>query len=152
MKKILLFLTASFSLFAAVPTIYMAPPTTSARSSVEGQPKKEKKAPASTNPLAQIEAAAAAKDAAAKGSTEMMIISPEGRAKDIQAAIKYLKLHAPTSQPKIKLSDGSTISGILSVDVMPGGTIVIFKVNSLKGVQYEIEKIENIDTIVINGT
>ncbi len=157
MKKILLFLTASFSLFATVPTIYMAPPSSSARAAGEGHPwaageghPSEKKAPA-TNPLSQIEAAAA-KDSSSKGSTEMMIISPEGRAKDIQAALQYLKQRAPSSKPSIKLTDGSTISEILSIDVMPGGTILIFKTNSLKGVQYQIEKIENIDTLMINGT
>ncbi len=152
MKKMLLFLAATFSLFAAVPTIYMAPPASSARATAEKEPQKESKAPPSTNPLAQIESGVAAKTASSKGSTEMMIISPEGRAKDIQAAIKYLKLHAPTSKPKIKLTNGSTISGILSVDIMPGGTLLIFKVGSLKGVRYEIEKIENIDTIETNGT
>ena len=155
MKKILFFLTISFSLFAAVPTIYVAPPTSSARAAIEGQPQKEKKSPATITPLSEMEKAAAAanaNNASSKGSTEMMIISPEGRAKDIQAAIQYLHQRVPTSKPTIKLTDGSSISGIISIDVMPGGTILIFKINSLKGVQYQIEKIENIDTLMINGT
>ncbi|QVL57685.1 MAG: hypothetical protein KFB93_01015 [Simkaniaceae bacterium] len=151
MKKTLFFLTASLSLYASVPTIYMAPPSSYAKAAVEGGEEEQKKH-STKSPLAEMEKAAAAKDASIKGSTEMMIISPEGRAKDIQAAIKFLKLHAPTAKPSIKLTDGAIIKGIVDIDVMPGGTLVIFKVASLKGLKYQIVKIENIDTIETNGT
>lgn len=151
MKKILFFLTATLSLYAAVPTIYMAPPATTPKAATEGT-QEQKKPPSHNNPLAEMEAVAAAKDSSQKGSTEMMIISPEGRAKDIYAAIEFLKQHAPTSKPSVKLTNGGTITGIMSVDVMPSGTIIIFKIASLKGLKYQIEKIENIDTIETNGS
>ena len=152
MKKFLFFLTTSLSLYAAVPTIYMAPPVTTGRAAVEKTKQPEQKKPSSTNPLLEMEKAAATKDVSPKGPSEMMIISPEGRAKDIQAAIQFLKQRAPTSKPTIKLTDGSTLTGIVDVDVMPGGTLLIFKLASLKGLKYQIEKIENIDTIMTNGT
>lgn len=145
MKMLPLFLITT-SLFAASPTIYMAPPSDVAKAASEGkQSKLEDK-------LTQEEKTAAAKEASSKGSTEMMIISPEGRAKDIKAAIDFLKKNAPTTKPTLKMSNGSTLTGIMDVDVMPGGTVLIFKIASLKGIQYRIENIENIDSVEVNGT
>ncbi|MCB1071483.1 MAG: hypothetical protein KDK96_00070 [Chlamydiia bacterium] len=152
MKKVLFFLITSLSLYAAVPTIYMVPPAASAKAAVEGTQDEEKKASTQNNPLSEMAKAATAKEASTKGSTEMMIISPEGRAKDIQAAITFLQQKAPTDKPTIKLTNGKTLTGIVSVDVMPGGTLLIFKIASLKGLKYQIEKIENIDTIIVNET
>lgn len=145
MKMLPLFLITT-SLFAVAPTIYMAPPTDVAKAAAEGrQPKLDDK-------LTQEEKIAAAKESSSKGSTEMMIISPEGRAKDIKAAIDFLKKNAPTTKPSIKMANGTTLSGIMEVDVMPGGTVLIFKIASLKGMQYRIENIENIDSVEANGT
>jgi len=152
MKKVFFFFLASLSLYAAVPTIYMAPPAGNAKVVVEGTQEEEKKASTQNNPLSEMAKAAASKETSPKGTTEMMIISPEGRAKDIQAAIKFLQQKAPTDKPTIKLTNGKTLTGIVSVDVMPGGTLLIFKIASLKGLKYQIEKIENIDTIIANET
>lgn len=152
MKNVLFFLLTSFSLYAAVPTIYMAPPAANGKANMEKAQEEEKKVPTQNNPLSEIAKAAASKETSAKGTTEMMIISPEGRAKDIQAAIKFLQQKAPTNKPTIKLTSGKTLTGIVSVDVMPGGTLLIFKIASLKGLKYQIENIENIDTIIANET
>lgn len=142
MKILPLFLVTT-SLFAAGPTIYMAPPSNVAKAAAEGIQ------PAFGEKLTQDEKRAAAKTAA-KGSTEMMIISPEGRAKDIKAAFDFLKKNAPTTKPSIKMINGSTLTGIIEIDIMPGGTVLIFKVASLKGIQYRIENIEKIDSIEAN--
>ncbi|MCB1114927.1 MAG: hypothetical protein KDK71_00530 [Chlamydiia bacterium] len=138
MKKLFPIFFSTLPLLAVSPTIYMAPP--------EATPK------ALNESLSKGEKTAVAKEAAQKGTSEMMIISPEGRAKDIEAAIAFLKKHAPSTKPSIKLTNGSILSGIINVNVMPGGTLLIIQIASLKGVQYQIEKIENIDTIMTNGT
>lgn len=143
--KILPLLFVSTSLFAAGPTIYMAPPSTLPTSSLE------EKSDKSSNKLSKAEKGAAAKKSSSKESNEMMIISPEGRAQDIKAAIEFLKKRSPTAKPSIKMSNGSIISGILDVDVMPGGTVLIFQLASLKGIQYQVENIENINSIEANG-
>lgn len=144
--KILPIILCATSLLAASPTIYMAPPSDTAKAAVEGRQTNLE------NKNSQAEKAAAAKESSSKGSTEIMIISPEGRAKDIKAAIEFLKKRSPTSKPTIKMTNGTTLTGIMDVEVMPGGTVLIFQVTSLKGVQYRIENIENIDSIEANGT
>lgn len=149
MKNVLFFLAASLSLYAAAPTIYMAPPASTA---TLGGKREEKHKTSSPSPLAEMEKAAASKESSTKGSGEMMIISPEARAKDIQAAIKFFQQKVPTDKPMVKLKNGATISGIIEVDVMPGGTLLIFKITSLKGLKHQIENIENIDTVIVNGT
>ncbi len=83
-----------------------------------------------------------------KGPSEVMIISPEGRANDLKAAIEYLKKNNPSAKPSVKLTSGTEITNISDVDVMPGGTLLIFKVGTLKGVQYKVVKIEEIDSLV----
>lgn len=35
----------------------------------------------------------------------------------------------------------------MDVDVMPGGTILIFKISSLKGIQYKVVNIEEVQSI-----
>jgi len=86
-------------------------------------------------------------DAQKKGQSEVMIINPESRAKDLQSAFKYLREMSPATKIGVKLNNGSIITQILSMDVMPGGTMIIFKINTMKGEQYRVVKIENIDTL-----
>ncbi|MEM8727763.1 MAG: hypothetical protein AAGE99_03540 [Chlamydiota bacterium] len=142
MKKSLCFILISFSLYAAVPTVYTA--------FSEGVREEEKKGSIQNNPLPETATAALLKETSGKGIKEMMIIAPEGRANDIRAAIKFLQQKVPTDKPMIKLTNGKVITGIVNVDVMPGGTLLIFKISVLKGLKYQIEKIEDIDTIIAN--
>lgn len=146
MKRLLLFSVISLSLYGAGPTIYMAPPASKPTA------KQTTKKPLPQKSPSKIEKSVAATTIASKGPTEMMIISPEGRAQDIKAAIQFLKKQTPSSKPAIQLTNGTILSGIIDVDVMPGGTLLIFKVTSLKGMKYLIEKIEHIDTIVTDGS
>ena len=127
MKKLLILLSLTLALVGAQAPIYVAPPATGFE-----QPSRPQKSPPPTN-ATSAELAAMAKthqnmQNGGKGSSDIMIISPESRAKDIQAAIKYLTMHVPTSKPSITLTSGAKITGIMDVDVMPGGTILIFKI------------------------
>ena len=81
------------------------------------------------------------------GQSEVMIINPETRAKDIQDSFQYLKTMSPASKLAVKLLDGSAITEILDMKVMPGGTIIIFRTNTLQGQKFQLVKIEDIDTI-----
>ncbi|MBF5060098.1 hypothetical protein [Candidatus Neptunochlamydia vexilliferae] len=119
------------TLLAAQAPIYMAP---------TGATPVKKEAPKVIAALEQ--------PAQHKGPSEVMIISPEGRAKDLQAAIEYLKQKNPTEKPSVKLTTGMEISNIIGLDVMPGGTLLIFKVSTLKGAKYKVVKIEEIDSLV----
>lgn len=143
MKKLLFLLPFTSLAFGAQAPIYMAPPATTYQA-----PQKNQKTSKPTN-AAEAEMAALAKtqQGNSKGTNEIMVISPELRGKDIQAAIKYLATHIPTSKPSVKLADGSEITGIMDVDVMPGGTILIFKISSLKGIQYKVVNIEEVQSI-----
>jgi len=89
----------------------------------------------------------AAKEGQTKGQSEIMIISPEARAKDLLSAFQYLRKMSVATKLGVKLIDGSLISEILDMEVMPGGTMIIFKINSMKGQKYRVVKIESIDTI-----
>ena len=80
-------------------------------------------------------------------TSEVMIISPELRAKDFQSAFTYLKTKNPSAKIGIELADHSIVSDILHIEIMPGGTLVIFTVSTVKGVKYRIVKTENIRSI-----
>ena len=54
---------------------------------------------------------------------------------------------SPASKLAVKLLDGSSITEILDMKVMPGGTIIIFRTNTLQGQKFQLVKIEDIDTI-----
>ncbi len=145
MKKLIPFLTLSAAVFGAQSPIYVVPPATG----YTPAPITKKSAPPTDAVSAELAVMAKTQkaDNKSKGVSEIMVISPELRAKDLQAAIKFLNQHVPTSKPNITLRDGSKITSIMDVDVMPGGTILIFKVTSLKGLRYKVINIEEVQSL-----
>ncbi len=145
MKKTISLLFLSAAAFGIQAPIYVVPPATGYT-----QASIAKKTSPPTD-ATSIELAAMtqtqASDSNSKGINEVMIISPELRAKDLQAAIKFLNQHVPTSKPNITLKNGSKITSIMDVEVMPGGTILIFKITSLKGLQYKVVNIEEVQSL-----
>lgn len=138
MKKYLLFFFPLTILVGAQLPIYVAPPTSVP--TINKTEKKEAPKQATSSEIAAIKQSQT-------GSHEVMIISPELRAKDIKAAIQYLKTRSPASKPIVKLINRTNIENIIDIDMMPGGTILIFQVSSLKGIQYKLAKTEDIDTL-----
>ena len=120
MKRLLLFLPAILSAQLALPI---------------AEEKKEEM---------QIKGAAAA----TTRSSEILIIDPAARAKDLQGAFQFIRQSNPGVKLSVKLTSGEHLTDILSIDPMEGGTLVIFKLNTLHGVKYQVEKIENIDSII----
>lgn len=97
--------------------------------------------------LGKAQADAVAAKGAQSGISEIMIISPEKRAKDFENAFHYLKKMNSAAKVAVKLKDGSSIAGILGMEVMPGGTMIIFQTNTIQGIKYHVENIENIESI-----
>lgn len=82
------------------------------------------------------------------GQSEIMMINPEMRSQDIQESFQYLKKVSPSSKVAVKLVSGVLISDILNMQLMKGGTMIIFRINSIKGQKFQVVKIEDIDTII----
>ena len=76
-----------------------------------------------------------------------MIINPEMRAKDFQSAFDYLKNSNIAAQISVKLKNGHSISEIISMEVMPQGTLIIFQTNTTQGLKHDVVNIENIESI-----
>ncbi len=73
-----------------------------------------------------------------------MIIPPAGRAVDFQQAYDFLRKEKSTGKVYFELSDGSTISNIIEMLVMPNSTLIIFRYNSNQGINFQVVKIEEI--------
>lgn len=97
----------------------------------------------------QKELAKAEKTVAARhtGMQEVMIIEPLTRAQDIEEAFKYLRTRKAAAPVTFYLNNGHTLSNVLDMAVMKGGSIFIFTVNSTKGIRYEVVKTEDIKTL-----
>ena len=81
---------------------------------------------------------------------EVMLIQPQQRAQDFKEAFDYLKKIQTQSKITFVLKDSTKISQILDVTVLPGGTMLNFKLNTTQGIQYEIIRIEDIKSIHLN--
>ncbi|MCK4934562.1 MAG: hypothetical protein KAR79_03150 [Simkaniaceae bacterium] len=120
-----------FLLFFAMPAIIIAAPA-------------QIKAP----PLTPQQFAAAEGTTTKKVSDgaprEVMVITPLARAKDVKEAYQYIKTESASSPISITLKNGKILDNIIGINVMSEGTMVIFKLNTTKGVKLRIENIENI--------
>jgi len=93
-------------------------------------------------------AAAARKRRGSQKHNEIMIISPEARAKDLLNAFQYLRRVNGAKKVGVRLTDGDVISNIFDMEIMPGGTIILFKIHSMKGESVRVVTIESVDTII----
>ena len=84
----------------------------------------------------------------AGGSSDMvMIINPEMRSKDLKDALTFLKKTMGNQPVAVTLTDGQIISNIMSIDVMPAGTMLVLKTSTVKGVKYHVVGIESVENI-----
>ena len=81
------------------------------------------------------------------GANDIMIINPDNRAKDFKAAFDILQQEVQGSKIVFTLTDKSTISDIMEIQVLPGGTMLSFMLNTTKGIKYKIVPIEQIKSI-----
>ena len=78
---------------------------------------------------------------------EVMMIPPQLRAQDFKEAFDYLKKIQTQSKITFTMKDGSKLAQILDVSILPGGTMLNFKINTVQGIQYQIIRIEDIKSI-----
>ncbi len=81
---------------------------------------------------------------------EVMMIPPQLRAQDFKEAFDYLKKIQTQSKITFTLKDGSKLSQILDVSLLPGGTMLNFKINTVQGIQYQIIRVEDIKSISLH--
>lgn len=85
--------------------------------------------------------------AASKSASEVMIIEPSTRANDFKEAYQYLRSQKTGSRISFQLSSGPKLSNVVDLDIMKGGSLVIFKMTTTKGLQYKVVRIEDIVSI-----
>lgn len=81
------------------------------------------------------------------GLQDVMVINPDMRAKDFKAAFDILKVQDMKGHTTFFLEDGSHIDHILEVDILPGGTMISFRINTTRGIKYKVIPIEQIKSI-----
>ncbi|MCF7851972.1 MAG: hypothetical protein K9M07_01885 [Simkaniaceae bacterium] len=81
------------------------------------------------------------------GLQEVMIIDPQMRAKDFKTAYDILSTQNMKEHVTFYLSDKTVLSGIIGVDVLPGGTMMSFKLNTTQGIKYKVIPIEQISSV-----
>ncbi len=81
------------------------------------------------------------------GAKEVMMISPQLRSQDFKEAFDYLKKIQNPSKITFTLKDQTQLNQILDVSILPGGTMLNFKINSTQGIQYRIIRVEDIESI-----
>lgn len=85
-----------------------------------------------------------------KGVADVMVITPGERANDIVQSFNYIQSHDVTANYEVKLKDGKILDKILDIQMMPSGTLLIFKMQTMKGEIFRVVKIENITEVLID--
>lgn len=79
--------------------------------------------------------------------TQVMMIDPTIRAGDYKQAFDYLKKEKAGAAVSFELTSGEKISNIMEITLMPGGSLLIFRLNTSSGVSYRVVKIEDIASV-----
>ena len=80
-------------------------------------------------------------------SPEVMIIDPSIRAQDFKEAFNYLSEYKAGAPLFFELQDKEKLYNVLDFSLMKGGTLVIFKLNTIQGLRYRVVKIEDLISI-----
>lgn len=149
MKKafLILFLLNGAFLYAQ-EAIYSVSPTT--YYNMQSSQSSKQKQQTTDHPTVTDKQKATASTTQRIGQSEVMMINPEMRSKDLQECFDYLRKMSPASKLAVKLSNGTMVSEILDMQLMKGGTMIIFRTNSVQGQKFQVVKVEDIDTIT-NG-
>lgn len=99
---------------------------------------------------AQLEAAMQTQKAGDAKGTKMslprstMIIDPKSRADDYKKAFQLLKAEKSTSKVYFQLADGTQISNVIEMELMPSNTLVLFRYTTPQGIKFHVVEIEDI--------
>jgi len=84
----------------------------------------------------------------AGGANSYMVISPADRAKDFQQAFEMMRKEKSNGKVFFQLFDGSIISNVIDMSLLPNSTLFVFRFNSpQQGIQFQVVKVEDIATI-----
>jgi len=73
-----------------------------------------------------------------------MMISPSSRAMDFLQAFEMLRKEKTAGKVYFQLADGSTISHIIDMTLLPHSTLFLFHFNSPQGIRFQFVRIEDI--------
>ncbi len=80
-------------------------------------------------------------------SDEMMVVTPEARSSDLKQAFELLSRGRGSHNIVVTLNDGQMLKNILDLNVMNKGTLIVFELNTVRGLQYKVVKTDNVKTI-----
>jgi len=78
---------------------------------------------------------------------EVMLINPQDRAQDFKQAYDFLKDQKAASRVNFMLKDGQMLSKVIDINVMKGGSLLIFQINTTQGIRYQVVKVEDIESV-----
>lgn len=78
---------------------------------------------------------------------DVIVIEPKQRAEDFSEAYEMMKRGKSPQKIVFHLSDGKSLTNVLEMKAMKNGTLLLFKINTSVGNQYELVPIENLITI-----
>jgi hypothetical protein len=76
-----------------------------------------------------------------------MMIEPEHRATDYKDAFEYLRKEKAQNKVFLKLIDGTVVSNIIEMSLMPNSTVFILRYNTPKGIKLEAIELEIVQGI-----
>ena len=74
----------------------------------------------------------------------IMIIDPKERANDYLKAWELLKQEKSTAKVTFTLSDGTKISNVIDMKLMPGDTLIVFRYSTPQGIRFQVVEVEDI--------
>lgn len=100
--------------------------------------------------FAQIPPEIAAHAKTNDGPSELMVIQPNLRAKDLKGAYDFHKKNKIPGEIIYTLNSGEKLMSIIEVTDLPGGTMLIFKLNTTQGTRYHIVGVEQIHSVTFS--
>jgi hypothetical protein len=76
-----------------------------------------------------------------------MLIDPQARASDYLTAFEQLRKEKSTGKVYFLLVNGSMISNIIDMNLMPNSTMILFRFNSTQGIKLQTVKVEEIASL-----
>lgn len=76
-----------------------------------------------------------------------MSIEPKHRASDYKNAFEFLKKEKGQNKVFVKLIDGSLVSNIIEMSLMPSSTVFLLRYNTPKGIKLQAVELEIIQGI-----
>ncbi|MBY0529789.1 MAG: hypothetical protein K2P51_06320 [Rhabdochlamydiaceae bacterium] len=76
-----------------------------------------------------------------------MLIDPQARASDYLTAFEQLRKEKSTGKVYFQLVNGSMISNIIDMNLMPNSTMILFRFNTNQGIKLQTVKVEEIASL-----